>query len=130
MAPEVLSGQSYSQVADIWGVGCVIVECLTGQPPYAELSDGKAGCQAQFLAISKITNHEPPRYPRPPFISPGACTARRPNQAAPALSPLNPAPDTRARRARRLPESVLPPCRGAPAGQHTAAPPFPQVERE
>eukprot|EP00658_Telonema_sp_P-2_P037866 TRINITY_DN2721_c0_g1_i11.p1 TRINITY_DN2721_c0_g1~~TRINITY_DN2721_c0_g1_i11.p1 ORF type:complete len:494 (-),score=56.96 TRINITY_DN2721_c0_g1_i11:516-1997(-) len=34
MAPEVLSGQSYSKTADLWSCGTILFQMLTGKPPY------------------------------------------------------------------------------------------------
>ncbi|OHT04611.1 hypothetical protein TRFO_27815 [Tritrichomonas foetus] len=42
MAPEVISGVSYSYPADIWSVGITAVELCEGAPPYAEYAPTKA----------------------------------------------------------------------------------------
>ena len=34
MAPEIINGEEYNLKADIWSVGCTIVEMLTGFPPW------------------------------------------------------------------------------------------------
>jgi len=36
MAPEVLSGDPDGTKGDIWSVGCVVCEMMTGRPPFAE----------------------------------------------------------------------------------------------
>jgi serine/threonine protein kinase len=42
MAPEVISGVSYSFPADLWSVGITAVELAEGAPPYIELAPTKA----------------------------------------------------------------------------------------
>ena len=37
MAPEVIEMTSVTAAADIWSVGCLAIELLTGQPPYFDL---------------------------------------------------------------------------------------------
>jgi mitogen-activated protein kinase kinase kinase len=46
MAPEVVRQVAYTKKADIWSVGCLIVEMLTGEHPWAQLN--------QMQAIFKI----------------------------------------------------------------------------
>ncbi|KAH8806763.1 STE/STE11 protein kinase [Flagelloscypha sp. PMI_526] len=46
MAPEVVKQTVYTKKADIWSVGCLIVEMLTGDHPWGKLS--------QFQALFKI----------------------------------------------------------------------------
>jgi mitogen-activated protein kinase kinase kinase 19 len=38
MAPEVLKESHYGRKADIWSVGCVMIELTTRKPPWNELS--------------------------------------------------------------------------------------------
>jgi serine/threonine protein kinase len=42
MAPEIVSKQSYSVAADIWSLGCTIIEMLTGKPPWSTLKSTRA----------------------------------------------------------------------------------------
>jgi len=62
MAPDVVrAGQSGNDSgydgfkADIWSVGCVVVEMLTGEHPYADVN--------QFAAVFRISEGVPPSYP-------------------------------------------------------------------
>ncbi|XP_065870299.1 mitogen-activated protein kinase kinase kinase 1-like [Euphorbia lathyris] len=57
MAPEVvnLRNRTYGLAADIWSLGCSVLEMLTGRPPYSHLE----GMQALF----RIGRGEPPLVP-------------------------------------------------------------------
>jgi mitogen-activated protein kinase kinase kinase len=46
MAPEVVKQTAYTKKADIWSVGCLVVEMFTGEHPWAQLN--------QMQAIFKI----------------------------------------------------------------------------
>ncbi|CAL1704526.1 unnamed protein product [Somion occarium] len=62
MAPEVVKQTAYTKKADIWSIGCLVVEMLTGEHPWAQLT--------QMQAIFKIGSSAKP--PMPPDISPEA----------------------------------------------------------
>ncbi|WWC59189.1 uncharacterized protein I303_101738 [Kwoniella dejecticola CBS 10117] len=63
MAPEIVKQTSYTSKADIWSVGCLIVEMLIGSHPYPNLT--------QMQAIFRIGSQTPvPEIP--PDISPEA----------------------------------------------------------
>jgi mitogen-activated protein kinase kinase kinase len=55
MAPEVVKQTSYTTKADIWSVGCLVVEMLTGEHPWAQLT--------QMQAIFKIGSSAKPTIP-------------------------------------------------------------------
>ncbi|KZT42049.1 Pkinase-domain-containing protein [Sistotremastrum suecicum HHB10207 ss-3] len=55
MAPEVVKQTSYTRKADIWSVGCLVVEMLTGEHPWANLT--------QMQAIFKIGSSAKPTIP-------------------------------------------------------------------
>lgn len=55
MAPEVVKQTAYTKKADIWSVGCLIVEMFTGKHPFPNFS--------QMQAIFKIGTHISPEIP-------------------------------------------------------------------
>jgi len=59
MAPEVIELRSVTAAADIWSVGCTIIELLTSVPPYFDLDP--------MPALFRIVRDEHP--PLPPGIS-------------------------------------------------------------
>ncbi|KAF3789982.1 Mitogen-activated protein kinase kinase kinase 1 [Nymphaea thermarum] len=64
MAPEVVNPRkTYGLPADIWSLGCTVLEMLTGQVPYGNLE--------WTAAIFKIGRNEPP--PVPDHLSKDAC---------------------------------------------------------
>ncbi len=50
MAPEVVKQIGHTKKADIWSVGCLVVEMLTGDHPWAQLTQ----MQAIFKASDEI----------------------------------------------------------------------------
>jgi mitogen-activated protein kinase kinase kinase len=55
MAPEVVKQTVYTKKADIWSVGCLIIEMFTGKHPFPEFS--------QMQALFKIGTHVSPQIP-------------------------------------------------------------------
>ncbi|KAG6814371.1 hypothetical protein H0H92_010957 [Tricholoma furcatifolium] len=55
MAPEVVKQSVHTKKADIWSVGCLVVEMLTGEHPWAQLT--------QMQAIFKIGSSAKPSIP-------------------------------------------------------------------
>eukprot|EP01064_Diplonema_japonicum_P029546 TRINITY_DN4810_c2_g1_i1.p1 TRINITY_DN4810_c2_g1~~TRINITY_DN4810_c2_g1_i1.p1 ORF type:complete len:695 (+),score=135.22 TRINITY_DN4810_c2_g1_i1:48-2132(+) len=39
MSPEMIRQEGHSQSADIWSLGCTVMEMLTGSPPWSRISD-------------------------------------------------------------------------------------------
>lgn len=56
MAPEIIQMSGFTTSADIWSVGCTILELITGQPPYFDLPP--------MAALFRIVNEQ-----RPPCAS-------------------------------------------------------------
>jgi serine/threonine protein kinase len=42
MAPEVVKQSAHTNKADIWSVGCLVVEMFTGEHPWAQLTQMQA----------------------------------------------------------------------------------------
>ena len=60
MAPEVIEMSGVTSKCDIWSVGCVVLEMLTGAPPYFNMPP--------FSALFKIVTDDCPTFPK--HISP------------------------------------------------------------
>lgn len=60
MAPEIIEMTQVTPASDIWSVGCLIVELLTGSPPYFEMQP--------MSALFRIVSDEHP--PLPDSLSP------------------------------------------------------------
>ena len=64
MAPEVITDDTgYGPKADIWSVGCTVIEMMTGSPPWPEF-------QSMWAAIYHIANSEGPPSGMPTDLSP------------------------------------------------------------
>jgi mitogen-activated protein kinase kinase kinase ANP1 len=58
IAPEIALRTGHSYSADVWSVGCVVIEMLTGFPPWSNISKN-AKEVLQIVATAKF----PPQYP-------------------------------------------------------------------
>lgn len=52
MSPDVFRGFTYSSASEVYSLGCVFYECLTGHPPFE--------AETSLETLSMHANHEPP----------------------------------------------------------------------
>ena len=55
MAPEVIKQTGHGAAADVWSIGCTVIEMLTGRPPFSEFK----APHATMFAIANSTNPLP-----------------------------------------------------------------------
>jgi serine/threonine protein kinase len=55
MAPEVMKGASYGRRADIWSVGCTVVEMFTGKHPWPDIDNG--WCEPDHTMLREWARH-------------------------------------------------------------------------
>lgn len=87
MAPEVMRQSGYGRKADIWSLGCVLIEMSTGSPPWGQFDN----CLAAMVRIAM--SEETP--PMPEHLSPecrdfvSLCTSRAPEERPSATQLLD-----------------------------------------
>jgi serine/threonine-protein kinase len=62
LAPELIVGQEATVASDVYALGCVLYECLTGAPPFA-------GRRAAAIGFAHLTEEPPPPETLRPEIS-------------------------------------------------------------
>lgn len=75
MAPEVVKQTAYTSKADIWSLGCLVVEMLTGAHPWANLT--------QMQAIFRVSSLDP-------LGAPSSLTSRTHSQIGQSACPTIP----------------------------------------
>jgi len=63
LAPEVASGASATEAADVWALGATLFHLLAGRPPY-DVTENVMG------ALYKIVHEEPPRFTPAGWLTP------------------------------------------------------------
>jgi mitogen-activated protein kinase kinase kinase len=56
MAPEVVKQTAYTKKADIWSVGCLVVEMLTGDHPWGNLTQMQAIFKVSTVGVQFTAN--------------------------------------------------------------------------
>jgi len=56
MAPEVVKQSGHTSKADIWSVGCLVVEMFTGEHPWAQLTQMQAIFKVNSFFKTKIVD--------------------------------------------------------------------------
>jgi eukaryotic-like serine/threonine-protein kinase len=63
LAPEVASGSTATEAADVWSLGATLFHALSGHPPY-DVGENLMG------ALYRIVHEEPPRLPDAGWLTP------------------------------------------------------------
>jgi serine/threonine protein kinase len=58
MAPEVIKKVGHGKAADLWSLGCCVIEMLTSKPPWSEY-----GKDSKTVMNIISMSGKPPKYP-------------------------------------------------------------------
>ena len=70
MAPEVITGAGHGRAADVWSVGCTVLEMATARPPWSGAGPGFGSPVAAMFHIA--SSRAPPPLPADLVLSPDA----------------------------------------------------------
>jgi serine/threonine-protein kinase len=59
MSPEQAQGQQVDQRADIYGLGCVLYECLAGEPPFMHREEAQVLLLHQRASAPDVRKRRP-----------------------------------------------------------------------
>jgi serine/threonine-protein kinase len=71
LAPELIQGRAAGPASDVYALGCLVFECLAGEPPFAAAAGFAETC------LAHLRSDPPDLGPRRPDVSPALLWASR-----------------------------------------------------